>query len=355
MKIYYLGAYDLNYARNIVIRHGLEENGIEVGECQVSPRLNTRTRYKELWKKFRRIKDDISAIIVAEMNHSIMPLAYYFAKKKKAPLIFDPFISFYDSIIFDRGLINISSLKAKKYFWLDKISMKLADYLLSDTEEHKKYFISAFKIKKKIFVVPVGANEKIFYPRTAKKNQDFKVIFWGKFIPLHGIEYILKAAKVLETSPEIKIDLIGNGQTFNEMKSLAEKMKLKNIAFLGFVDINQLPVLMSMADICLGIFGNTSKAKRVIPNKVYCGIAMKKPVITGDSPAIREFFEHKKHVYLVPMADAEALAEGILELKENEDLREKIAENGYKIFQERFTSEKIGEMVKDILIKAIKK
>jgi len=349
MKICYFGAYNPDYARNIIIRQGLVKNGIEVVEYRVSPKLNTRTRYKELRKKFHRIKDGISAIIVAEMNHTIMPLAYYFAKKRKVPLIFDPFISFYDSIIFDRRLVNINSLKAKKYFWLDKISVKLADYLLSDTEEHRKYFISAFKIKKKIFVVPVGADEKIFYPRTAEKNQDFKVVFWGKFIPLHGIEYILKAAKILETSPEIKINLIGSGQTFNEMMSLVEKMKLRNIAFLGFVDINQLSVLMSMADICLGIFGNTLKAKRVIPNKVYAGIAMKKPVITGDSPAIREFFEHKKHVYLVPMANPKALAEGILELKGNEDLREKIAENGYKIFKERFTSEKIGRLVKGIL------
>lgn len=102
MKICYFGSYDLSYARNIVIRQGLEENRVEVIECQVSPRLKTVTKYRVLRKKFHRIKDGISAIIVAEMNHTIMPLAYYFAKKRKVPLIFDPFISFYDSIIFDR-------------------------------------------------------------------------------------------------------------------------------------------------------------------------------------------------------------------------------------------------------------
>jgi len=231
--------------------------------------------------------------------------------------------------------------------------MGLADYLFTDTEEHKKYFIYTFKIKKKISVIPVGTNERIFYPQIVKENRDFRVAFWGKFIPLHGIEYILKAAKILESYPEIKIDLIGMGQIFNEMKSLSERLQLKNTSFLGYVDINQLPVLMSIADISLGIFGNTAKAKRVIPNKVYSGIAMKKPVITGDSPAVREFFEHKKHLYLVPMANPEALAEGILELKENQELRRKVAENGNKVFNERFTSVKIGKMVKDILIKAV--
>jgi len=354
MTICYFGAYDPSYPRNSVIRQGLKKSGINAVECQVSPRLSSQLIYKELWKKFNHIKqNEISAIFLAEFNHFVMPFAYYFSKKRKIPLIFDPFISLYDSNVSDRELLSPYSLKAKKYFWMDKISMSLADCLLADTDEHKKYFVSTYNIKKQVFVVPVGADERLFYPRENEEGQGFNVTFWGKFIPLHGIEYILTAAKLLEGHPDIKINLIGDGQIFKKMRCLAEELRLKNVEFQGLVDINELPVLMSKADVCLGIFGNTAKARRVIPNKVYAGIAMKKPVITGDSPGIREFFVHKEHLYLVPMANAQALAEGILSLKNDKDLRRGLAENGYKIFQEKFTSEKIGELVRDVLLQVI--
>jgi len=353
MKICYFGAYDPNYPRNFVIRQGLRKNGVEVIECQIPIGFNIGRRYIELWKKFHRIKRGFSAIIVAEFNHVVMPMAYYFARKNRIPLIFDPFVSFYDSLVVDRKEIAACSIKSKVCFWVDRVSMNLADYLLTDTEEHKKHFLTAFKVKKKIEVIPVGANEELFYPQRKKKNRQFIVLFWGTFIPLHGIEYILKAAKILEKNSEIRVDLVGDGQTFDEMRNFARKLKLINIRFLGFVDLDQLPTLMASADVCLGIFGNTPKAGRVVPHKVYSALAMKKTVITGDTPAIRKHFIHKRHLYLVPMASPEAIAEGVMALKEDSNLRENIAKQGCKYFLENFSTEKIGEKAKSVCLKLL--
>ena len=73
------------------------------------------------------------------------------------------------------------------------------------------------------------------------------------------------------------------------------------------------------ADLCLGIFGNTDKAKRVIPNKVYECLAVGKPVITADTPAIRELFEDGELVF-VSVADHISLAKAIMALKNDESL-----------------------------------
>ncbi|GAG73250.1 unnamed protein product [marine sediment metagenome] len=75
---------------------------------------------------------------------------------------------------------------------------------------------------------------------------------------------------------------------------------------------------------------------------------MKKPVIVGNNPANRELFENRKNALMVEMADADALADAILELKENEELRERIAEEGYKTFREKCTLEVIGKEIKEI-------
>ena len=110
-----------------------------------------------------------------------------------------------------------------------------------------------------------------------------------------------------------------------------------------------MPTHIAKADIGLGIFGDTDKAKRVIPNKAYEIIAMKKPLITGDSSASREFFSDEKNALLCEMANPGAIAESIIKLKEDESLREKIAGNGYTLFKERARPKVIGKEVKKIV------
>ena len=89
---------------------------------------------------------------------------------------------------------------------------------------------------------------------------------------------------------------------------------------------------MSEADVCLGVFGNTSKAKRVIPNKVFEGLAVKCPVITAETPAVQELLRNEKNVLFCKNADPKDLAEKILKLKDNKQLGDDISKNGYNLF-----------------------
>jgi glycosyltransferase involved in cell wall biosynthesis len=95
-------------------------------------------------------------------------------------------------------------------------------------------------------------------------------------------------------------------------------------------------------DVCLGVFGNTVKTQRVIANKVYEAIAMAKSVISADTQGMGELFEDRKNILFCRRADPEDLAEKILELKNNEELRSKIAQSGYELFQRRATPKIIG-------------
>ena len=164
-------------------------------------------------------------------------------------------------------------------------------------------------------------------------KKDFLVGFWGNFIPLQGVEYIVKAVKLLEKHQDIQFQLIGRGQTYNKAIKLARRLKIKNINFVDRAPQEELPKYMQKADICLGIFGDTKKTQRVIPNKVYEAIAMKKPVITADTPAMRELFTNKKNILFCKIANAQDLADKILELKRNKASREKIAQSGYETFK----------------------
>jgi len=76
---------------------------------------------------------------------------------------------------------------------------------------------------------------------------------------------------------------------------------------------------------------------------------MKKPVIVGDCPGNRELLTDREDALFVTMADAGALANGILELKANHALMEKIAADGYKTFLKRCSTAAIGRELTRIL------
>ena len=122
MRICHFGFYFPDYTRNSVIRKGLKHHGIQVIECRASPYLKRSQVFWTLWREFRRIEGKLDAILVAESrNQWAVPLAWYFAGTRGVPLIFDPLISLYDALVLDRRLIRKGALKARMYYWLDKI------------------------------------------------------------------------------------------------------------------------------------------------------------------------------------------------------------------------------------------
>jgi len=346
MKICFFGIYNPNYSRNRVLIKGLEENNVEIVEC------NDRTfgfrKYLNLARKHHRLNKDYDILLVAFPGWPVMWLAKILTRK---PIVYDAFLSVYEAQIKDRKKYSSNSFKAKYYWFLDWLSCKLADKILLDTNEHIKYFVKKFKIKKDKFIrVLVGTNDRVFFPREEKKDEkQFTVHFHGNFIPLQGVEYIIRAAKILEKYKDIKFNIIGKGQEYNKVMALFQKLGIENINFIDRVDYKLLADYMSRTRVCLGIFGDTPKTQRVIPNKVYEAIAMKKPVITADTPAARELFTDKKNILFCRTANSQDLAKKILEIKNNPNLRKKIAENGYELFSKKLTPKILGKNLKNAL------
>ena len=346
ITVLYFGMYDPEYSRNWVLIDGLRQNGVEVIECRDdSPGLK---KFLILFLKHWKLRKDYDVMIVGFLGHIIVPFAKIITRK---PIIFDAFVSLYDSNVFDRQVIKPNSLKAFYYWFLDWISMWLADIILFDTNQHIKYATEEFGVRKeKLIRILVGAQDKIFYPRNIiKSDSNFLVGFYGTYIPLQGVEFIVEAAKEVESYKDIKFMLIGSGQEKQIILKLAQDLKIKNIDFVDFLPQNKLAFEIVKADVCLGIFGKTEKTQRVIPNKVYQCAAMKKPIITADTPAIRELF-NDRDLMLVKPADSEALADGILILKNNLKLREELAQNCFNKFLKSASPKVLGEELKKIII-----
>lgn len=337
MKVCYFGDFNLNYSRNRVIIRGLQENGVEVLFSNTS--IRGFKGFVDLWKKYHALKKQDDIVVVGYSDSRFMiPFIKLISGKK---IVWDAFYSLYDSWVFDRKLVSPVSFKAKYYWFLDWFSCKLADVILLDTNAQIDYFSKTFSTKSLKFIkILVGTDDNMFCPKIVQKTAgNFLVHFHGNFIPLQGVEYIIRAAGLLRDY-NIQFQIIGQGQDHKKIKKIAEELNLKNIIWIDYVAYRKLSDYMGKADICLGIFGNTDKATKVIPNKVYEAIAMEKAVISIDTPAMRELFTDRKDILFCKLADPRDLADKILELKNNDGLRNEIASRGYELFKKMATPSK---------------
>jgi glycosyltransferase involved in cell wall biosynthesis len=364
-SICFFGTYESTFPRTITLKQACRLKGIKVIECH-RPFWENKREKTEFFSIKSVIKLGLKLtltyfflavrylsleahdfVVVGYNGYFDMPWAKLLTKIRKKTLIFTPVFPLYETLVEDRKYVNKASINSKIVHRIDEISCNLADLIIIETESYMSYYCEEFKIpRRKFSKIPLGADEKNFYLRPPKSQPRdanlIRVLFYGKFIPLQGISYIVRAAKLLEEDKELEFEIIGSGQLSEKIKRLSKELDVKNIDFINWVNYKELPEHILNADICLGIFGGTPKAQRGIPIKVYEALAMKKPIITGNSPAVREVFTHKKNAVLCEMCNPESLAESIVLLKENRELRENIAEAGNKLYKKLFSSEQIA-------------
>ena len=69
---------------------------------------------------------------------------------------------------------------------------------------------------------------------------------------------------------------------------------------------------------------------------------MRKPVLSARSRAMPKVLVNRENIYLCEPANAKAIADGIIALKENVELREELAANGEAIYHAYFSVDRIG-------------
>lgn len=369
MEICYWGTYDRDYPRNRILMAALRSTGAEVRECHFPLWRGTADKLRGagagwlrpgLWWRwawgYTRLGLSFLAsprpdfLFVGYSGHFDVVPAWVLSRLRRVPLVFDAFLSLYDSLVLDRTTIVPGSLKARLLAGVDRTACRLADRVLIDTESHRDFFCRTFAVPaEKIWVLPIGADETVFHPApgSAAPGRPFTVLHFGRYIPLHGLETVVRAAAILEAEGEpCRFLLVGDGEERARIEALARELGVRSLEFHPALPPERLAPVVRSADLCLGIFGRTGKASRVVPNKVYEAMAAGRPVITGDSPAARELLTDGVDCLLSAMGDPRALAEGIRRLSRDPALALRIGEAGRRRFEAMAASTVIGGMLR---------
>lgn len=363
MRVCYFGTYRAEYARNQVMIAALREAGVEVLECHetlwqgiedrvqaasggwIKPAFWGRVlrAYWRLLQQYCQVPD-YDILVVGYPGQFDVFLARLLSWLRGKPLVWDILMSIY-LVAIERQIDRQSKLTVSALRLVERLACRLPDLLILDIPEYVRWFEQTHGISPERFrMVPVGADDHIFQPGPTIPKEDnlIRVIYYGSFIFTHGVPYIVEAAHLLRGEANIQFELVGDGPEKQLAQTEAQRYRLNNLQFSGRLSTPDLIKHISQADICLGTFGTTPQALITVQNKVYEGVAMAKPVVTGDSPAIRQAFVHGQNIYLCDRASPQSLAEAIRVLAADPNLMQRLAENGYAIFQERFSIARIG-------------
>lgn len=345
MKILYVAGREAAYSRTRLVLSSLQSLGHEV--VAVLPPDKSFRHYPGLIARAMRAAPSCDAIVVGFYGQLLIPLIRCLTWK---PILFDMYVSTYDTMVFDRQVAAPGSLKARLYAWSDWLAYHAATLSFLDTHHMIRHFgrsigCDTSRLRRVFF----AADETIIHPREPRpEDGQFIVHFHGEFIPFHGVRHILHAAHLLKPHG-VRFQIVGRGLTYEQDRQLARELALDHVTFIDSVPYAELATHMARADICLGIFGDNARADLVLTNKVIEAIGMGKPLITRRNEPVQELLQHRESVYLVETANPQAIADAVLELKNDPALRQRIARNGHDVFLAQCRQARFSEQLQDML------
>ncbi len=278
----------------------------------------------------RRPPETFDALIVGYPGHLDLAAARLAASGR--PVVFNPLVSLADTLVSDRRRFRPGSLPARALAEIDRRAFRTADLVVADTAAHARH-LERLTGARRIEVCLVGAEERLFRPGW-RPSARFTALFVGKLIPLHGLETILAAARLV---PELDIRIVGSGQ----LAHLLER-RPDNVEHVGWVEYDHLPGELHRASCALGVFGTSDKAARVIPNKAFQALACGAPLVTADTPAARELLRDGDSALLVPPGNPEALAAALRRLAADSDLCDRLSAGGLAAYRAHASEEVLG-------------
>jgi glycosyltransferase involved in cell wall biosynthesis len=156
-------------------------------------------------------------------------------------------VTIHDAIIYK---IKERKWLSEKYIKFMYQLAKRAKIIHSPSYQSRKDLIKVLCIpKEKIFVIPWGIDLKRFRP-LRRRRDEFTVGYLGGLGRRKNVDTVLRVAKTLERE-NIKFKIGGTGPQLNKLIKIKEKLKLKNVEFLGFIEEEKLPEFYNSLDVFL--------------------------------------------------------------------------------------------------------
>jgi glycosyltransferase involved in cell wall biosynthesis len=273
-------------------------------------------------------------------------------KKIKPDIVDGHFITVYGFLAACSGFhpLVVSSwgsdvlIHPKRNFFLKaitKYALKKADMVTSDAEHLKIGLMELGTEPQKIKLVYFGTDTDKFKPaqRNKKLQEELGIVDSPTVIslrslePIYDIDSLIKSIPlVLKEIPEAKFVIAGGGSQEVKLKELARSLGiLESIRFVGLIPNEEIPRYLASSDIYVSTSHSDAGLSAATAEAMACGLAV---VITefGDN---QRWVKDGENGFIVPLKEPKTLAEKIIYLLRNEDVRMEFGRRNRKIIKER--------------------
>lgn len=202
---------------------------------------------------------------------------------------------------------NPSSLLVPKPFvaiaeYITVNIMKESDKVLTINKALNDYVISLGADPSTTEVLPQGVDISRFITTEKQRenirfkyniaSDDILLFFMGWLYPFSGLKEIILEIYKNKDIKNIKLMIVGYGEDDQNLKNLIKSLNISNrVIMTGKKPYEEIPELISAADICILPAHNDKIIQDIVPIKLYEYLAMHKPVITTKLPGVMKEFE----------------------------------------------------------------
>ena len=208
----------------------------------------------------------------------------------------------------------------------------------------------------KTLSVTNGVELEFIKPRGNKRSHDkFSIFYVGPLHWVRGIDILLAAVNSIRN--EVPAKLVLAGRVYEDFQGWLSDYISKHdlgdtVETLGQIEHEKVIDLMEKADVCVCPLSDTEARRYAYPIKVLQYLATGKAVVATNLPGVAQFIEHGENGLLVSPSDWEEMAEAILRIYRDKELREKLEHNARpSVLQYDWSTinEKIGNALSALL------
>ncbi len=223
----------------------------------------------------------------------------------------------------------------------------LCDKIISTSDNYAKASFALKAAGKRLVIIPLGVNVGMFRPGT-KKRKVFTFLFVGRLIPYKGLEYLLKACKIIKLSKKrFRLRIIGGGKLRNELTKMAGALGIKDVVrFIGDVSRKELVNEYKNCDVFVLSSIYRSEAFGIAQLEA---MSSGKPVISAGIKGSGVGFVNKDGVsgVVVKPRDEISLANAMMRFMDDRKMVAEMGANARKRVLSLFNEKKISKLVLD--------
>ncbi len=225
--------------------------------------------------------------------------------------------------------IKESSLIIRMLKGMEWVSARFADHVILASHLWVEKYTQRTGSQGKCSVFINNVDAEIFFPRTRTRNDGkFIMLFPGGLQWHQGLDIAIRAFRqVLPKLPQAEFHIYGDGNVKSELVALARDLGLEDkVKFFPSVLVSEVAAVMADAD--LGVvpkradsFGNEAYSTKIMEF-----MSLGVPVVISSTKVDRYYFDDSV-VRFFKSGDVDELAEAILELARDPELRKRQAAN----------------------------